>query len=56
VHIPHIAEHCSPQWTQANRATTSFTLAGHSADFTLSVVQLPFWGRRHLQGLAQTRD
>src|SRR5437016_11270171 len=39
-----------------NRATTSFTLVGHSADFTPSVVQLAFWGGRHLQVLAQTRD
>jgi hypothetical protein len=40
----------------ANRATTSFTLVGHSADFTPSVVQLAFWGGRPLQVLAQTRD
>jgi len=40
----------------ANSITTSFTLVGHSADFTPSVVQLAFWGGRHLQVLAQTRD
>ena len=40
----------------SNRATTSFTLVGHSADFTPSVVQLAFWGGRHLHVLAQTRD
>jgi hypothetical protein len=37
----------------ANRATTSFTLVGHSADFSPTVVQLAFWGDRHLKGLAQ---
>jgi len=40
----------------ANRATTSFTLAGHSADFTPSVVQLASWGDRNLKILAQTWD
>ena len=39
-----------------NRATTSFTLVGHSADFTPTVVQLAFWGDRHLKGLAQLGD
>ena len=40
----------------SNRATTSFTLVGHSADFTPTVVQLAFWGDRPLKGLAQLGD
>ena len=43
-------------YPQANRATTSFTLVGHSADFTPSAVQVASWGGRNLQALAQTSD
>jgi hypothetical protein len=40
----------------ANRATTSFTLVGHSADFTLSVPQLASSGDAHRRFLAKSRD
>src|SRR5262245_43285787 len=40
----------------ANRATTSFTLVGHSADFTLSVFPLASSGGRNLTTLAKTHN
>ena len=42
--------------TTANRATTSFTLVGTSADFIPSVLPLDSCGGRNLNALAQTSD